>query len=205
MGPTKCNRPVFLDVHHALSAEEEEKRPEFPEKLTDYLTGAEMPFSNRDNIRQKVLRFLVEDRGYLKADIRVDSEIVYETDGQKFRSPVDIAIAVGGRTLMVWKCASGSLVSRERQIIAAARLLEDHVVPVSVVTNGQDLEVLDSCSEKVIGTGFDALPSREELIRYAEDRPERKMKSGKIIYEERILSTYDSIACPSSCSLNSPS
>lgn len=202
MGAMKCNRPVFLDVHHAV---EEEKRPELPDKLTDYLTGAVIPFSNRDNIRQKVLRFLVEDRGYLKTDIRVDREISYEADGQKFRSQVDIALSVGGRTLMVWKCASGSLVSRERQIIATARLLEDHVVPVAVVTNGRDLEVLDSCSEKIMGAGFEALPSREELIRYVQDRPERKMKSGKIIYEERILSTYDSIACPASCSLNSPS
>jgi hypothetical protein len=103
---------------------------------------------------------------------------------------------------MVWKCASGSLVSRERQIIAAARLLEDHVVPLSAVTNGKDLEVLDSCSEKMLGGGFGAVPSRGDLLKEVEGRPGREMKNGKIIYEQRILSTYDSISCPSSCSLN---
>jgi Type I restriction enzyme R protein N terminus (HSDR_N) len=201
----KCSKPFFIDIGRTVAAEGEGKRPELPDSLTDYLTGAEIPFSNRDNIRQKIVRFLVEERGYLKADIGVHREILFETDGEKFRSPVDIAIAIGGRTLAVWKCSSGSLVSRERQIIATARLLEDYVVPFSAVTNGQDLEFLDSCSEKIIGCGFEAIPSRQDLLKKAEGFPVRRMKNGKIIYEQRILSTYDSIACPSSCSLNGPS
>jgi Type I restriction enzyme R protein N terminus (HSDR_N) len=197
----KCNKPVFIDIVRTVAAEGDE-RPELPDRLTDYLTGAEIPFSNKDNIRQKILRFLIEERGYLKSDIEVDREILFEADGEKFRSFVDIAITIGGRTLMVWKCASGSLVSRERQIIAAARLLEDHVVPLSAVTNGKDLEVLDSCSEKMIGGGFEAVPCRGDLLKQVEDLPGREMKNGKIIYEQRILSTYDSISCSSSCSLN---
>jgi hypothetical protein len=197
----KCNKPVFIDIGRTVAADGEE-RPELPDRLTDYLTGAEIPFSNRDNIRQKILRFLIEERGYLKSDIKVDREILFEADGGKFRSLVDIAVTIGGRTLLVWKCASGSLVSRERQIIAAARLLEDHVVPLSAVTNGKDLEVLDSCSEKVIGGGFEAVPTRGDLLKEVAGFPGRKMKNGKIIYEQRILSTYDSISCPSSCSLN---
>ncbi|MEJ2696005.1 MAG: type I restriction enzyme HsdR N-terminal domain-containing protein [Candidatus Sulfobium sp.] len=205
MGQMKCNRTVFMDIGRSVAAEGGGMRPELPERLTDYLTGSEIPFSNRDNIRQKILRFLVEERRYLKSDIQVDSEIHFEADGEKFRSPVDIAIIIEGRTLIVWKCASGSLVSRERQIIAAARLLEDHVVPLSVVTNGQGLEVLDSCSERVIGVGFTAVPYREDLLRDAGDLQMRKMKKAKIIYEQRILSTYDSIACPSSCSLKDQS
>jgi hypothetical protein len=199
-----CNKPVFIDIGRTVAAEGRE-RPELPDSLTDYLTGDEIPFSNRDNIRQKILRFLLEERGYLKSDIEVDREILFEADGGKFRSLVDIAIVIGGITLMVWKCASGSLVSRERQIIAAARLLEDHVVPFSAVTNGQDIEVLDSCSEKITGCGFTAVPFRVDLLKDAEDLPRRKMKNGKIIYEQRILSTYDSIACPSSCKPINPS
>ncbi len=202
--PMNCNKPVFIGINRTLAAEGEE-RPELPDSLTDYLTGAEIPFSNRDNIRQKILRFLLEERGYLKSDIEVDREILFEADGGKFRSLVDIAIVVGGIMLMVWKCASGSLVSRERQIIAAARLIEDHVVPFSVVTNGQDLEVLDSCSEKITGRGFTAVPFRVDLLKDTEDLPRRKMKDGKIIYEQRILSTYDSISCPSSCRPSNPS
>lgn len=200
----KCNKPVFLDIGFGVAAESEE-RPDLPDNLTDYLSGAEIPFTNRDNIRQKILRFLVEERGYLKSDMEPDREIRFEADGENFLSPVDIGIAIGGRTLMVWKCASGSLVSRERQIVATARLLEDYVVPLSVVTNGRDLEVLDPCSEKIIGCGFNAVPSRRDLLKYVEGLQMRKMKSAKIIYEQRILSTYDSIACPSSCSVNKPS
>lgn len=200
----KCNKPLFIDINRAVTAEDEE-RPELPDSLTDYLTGGEIPFSNRDNIRQKILRFLIEERGYLKSDIETDREILFEADGKSCRSLVDIAVNMGGRALMVWKCASGSLVSRERQIVAAARLLAVHVVPFSAVTNGKDVEILDSCSEKTIGCGFGAVPSRQDLLKEAEDLPMRKMKDGKIIYEQRILSTYDSISCPSGCSLNRPS
>lgn len=201
----ECNRRVLVGINRPPAAEEEKSHEELPDRLTDYLTGAEIPFSNRDNIRQRILRFLVEERGYLKSDIEVDREIGFEADGAEFRSPVDISVKLGGRTLIVWKCASGSLVSRERQIIASARLLEDHVVPLSAVTNGRDVEVLDSCSEKIVGSGFESVPSRHELLREADLLPMRKMKTGKIIYEERILSTYDSISCPASCGLNSPS
>ena len=110
-----------------------------------------------------------------------------------------LGVVFGGRTVMVWKCASGSLVSRERQVIASARLLEDYVVPFAAVTNGADLEILDSLSEEVTAAGFAGVPSRDELIKAAERAPFRPVKGRKIANEQRILYTYDGISCPVSC------
>ncbi len=175
------------------------ERPLFPDTLTDRLTGNKIPFSNRDNIRQKILGFLIEDKGYRKEDLRIDRQIGFDLDGQKVISLVDISVILGGKTVMVWKCASGSLVSRERQIIAAARLLEDYVVPFAAVTNGADLELLDSLSEKVIGSGFGSVPSREEMVKKLIGVVFRPVKGKKIANEQRILYTYDGISCPVSC------
>ncbi|MEC4676378.1 MAG: type I restriction enzyme HsdR N-terminal domain-containing protein [Nitrospirota bacterium] len=172
------------------------ERPELPDKLTDCLTGREIPFSNRDNIRQAALRFLIEEKGYSKTDISVDRQVRFEIDGRRMISPVDIAIIFNNKTFMLWKCASGSLVSRERQIIAAARLSEDYEVPFSVVTNGKDLELLDTSSEKVIGAGFQSIPSKEELIKWTESLELRPVNTKRAVFEQRILYTYDSISSP---------
>jgi hypothetical protein len=196
----KCGRHSFLHpCADALPHAEESPRPVLPDTLTDCLTGKEIPFSNRDNIRLKILGFLLEEKGYLKDDFCVGREIIFDLDGQNVISLVDISIVLGGRTVMVWKCASGSLVSRERQIIASARLLEDYVVPFAAVTNGADLEILDSLSEKVICTGFGGVPSRAELAKDIEGVPFRPVKGKKIVNEQRILYTYDGISCPVVC------
>jgi Type I restriction enzyme R protein N terminus (HSDR_N) len=195
----KCHRPEFITVPAALNDSAQEEHPEFPDRLTDCLTGKEIPFSNRDNIRQKMLRFLLDEKGYRKEDIHVDREIRYGIEGAEMVSLVDISIRLGNTTMMVWKCASGSVVSRERQIIASARLLEDYLVPFAVVTNGRDLELLDTSTEKVRGEGLDAVPQREELAGIAEGLSPRPTNKKKISNEQRVLYTYDAIGCPSSC------
>ncbi len=192
----KCHRPEFINFP-AEPSHPEPERPQFPDTLTDCLTGKEIPFSNRDNIRQKMLRFLLEEKGFLKEDIHLDRQIRYEIDGTEMVSLVDISIELCGRTMMVWKCASGSVVSRERQIIASSRLLEDYLVPLAVVTNGRDLELLDTATERLKGEGFDCLPDRKELARVAEGFLPRPTKKDKLANEQRVLYTYDAIACPS--------
>lgn len=195
----KCHRPDFLNLNSLHRDEIQPERVELPEKLTDYLTGNEMPFSNRDNIRQKMLRFLIEEKGYLISDISVDREIKFEIEGQQILSLVDISVILNNKTLMLWKCSSGSLVSRERQIIASARLLEGYLVPFAVVANGKDLEFLDTSSEKVIGSGFQSIPSRHELIEISQGLTLKPVNKKKIVYEQRILYTYDAISCPVTC------
>jgi hypothetical protein len=190
-----CRRPLLFDPGRMRQVSADADREEFPDLLTDHLTGKEIPFTNRDNIRQKVLKFLLGEKGYERNDIAVDREITFRVEGQEMRSLVDIAIVMDDHTLMIWKCAPGSVVSRERQIIASARLLEDYLVPLAVVTNGVEMELLDTASEKVVAGGFQSLPSRSELSRDFTPFRYRPVKRTKVIYEQRILSTYDAISC----------
>jgi hypothetical protein len=199
----KCHRPEFLHPVSADKVHVREKRPAFPDRLVDYLTGEDIPFTNRDNIRQQILRFLIEEKGYHREEIVLDREIRFELEGEMVLSLVDISIRLADKTLMAWKCASGSLVSRERQIIASSRLLEDYAVPFAAVTNGNDLELLDTYSEKVIGSGFSSVFSRDELLGISKDIALRPVNKKKLIYEQRILNTYDSISCPASCKSDS--
>ena len=197
----KCGRPAFFNhslIPRDLPPGQEVERPILPDCLTDCLTGREIPFSNRDNIRQKVLQFLIEKKDYLRGDFIVDREISFEVEGRPVVSLVDLSIAIDDRILMIWKCASGSLVSRERQILASARLLEEYIIPFAAVANGLDLEFLDSATGRVIGCGFESVPSREELVNRI-DLSLKPVNKKKLPSEQRILYTYDAISCPSAC------
>jgi len=195
----KCHNREFITITPAPKGEKQEEHAGFPDTLIDYLSGREIPFSNRDNIRQKLVKSLVEEKGYRKEDIALDREIRFEIEGQPACSLVDISIGFSDKTFMVFKCAAGSIVSRERQIIATARLLEDYVIPFAVVTNGVNLELLDPITEKVIGNGMPSIPTRRELFENSKEITLKPANRKKLVYEQRILYTYDALSCTLYC------
>jgi len=61
---------------------------------------------------------------------------------------------------MVIKCFAGSLSSRERQVVAAARLLGAPPVPVAVVADPVNAGILDVRTGKLSGKDSGLFPSR---------------------------------------------
>ncbi len=134
------------------------ERPQ--EALIDFITGNSVPNTGAEENRQAVERFLVDVKGYDKEEIEVDAVIQLEVDGQCFASTVDLVINVNGARFMVIKCAAGSLSSREREVVSAARLLDDYQIPLSAASDGTFALVWDTLSGDLIGKGLDALPSK---------------------------------------------
>jgi hypothetical protein len=64
---------------------------------------------------------------------------------------------------MIIMYGPGSLVTRQRPTLAAARLLEDYVVPFAVITNGKDALIMDTASGKVIGEGLESIPDKQQI------------------------------------------
>jgi hypothetical protein len=159
--------------------------------LIDHVTGKEVPDIGAEANRQAFERILVELKGFSRADIEVDVPLELVVAGEPYGSRVDLVIRAGGRRMMAVKCAAGSLGSREREILAAARLLESHQVPVSVVTDGRDAAVLDTDSGERTGEGIDAVPSKDELIRMSEERPQIPFPEKRLEREKLIFRTYD--------------
>ena len=135
-------------------------------KIKDFVTGREVPNVGAEENRQAVEKFLVSEKGYLKEDIQVDVDLAITVAGEPYQSQVDLVVSAdGGRTrFMVIKCAAGSLGSREREIVAAARLLDEYQIPRAVVSDGKTAVVLDTVAGKKIGHGLDAIPTRQEAI-----------------------------------------
>lgn len=161
--------------------------------ITDYITGKEVPNIGAEENRQALERFLVEEKGYFKEDIEVDVDIDITVAGDVYRSQIDLAVSPGvGKTrLMVAKCAAGSLGSCEREIVAAARLLDDYPIPFAVVSDGKSAIILDTVSGKKVGEGLNALPSRETAIRKLQTFNRTAFPKERLEREKLIFRTYD--------------
>lgn len=141
------------------------------EMIDDFATGRRIPDIGAEANRQALERHLVEEKGYAKEEIEIDIPITATVAGAPYRSKVDLAVRVGGRRVMVAKCAAGALGSREREVLAAARLLDDHQIPRAVASDGADAIVLDTPTGKRVGTGLSAVPDREAAAALAEAEP----------------------------------
>ena len=162
-------------------------KPKPYELLTDYVTGKETPNIGAEENRQRVERFLVETKGYKKDDIEVDTDIRFFIGDEEIRSNVDLVVRIQEKRFMVLRCVPGSLVSRQRETLAAARLLDAYQIPFSVVTDGEDAQLLETATGNVLAQGLDAIPSREEAIQRMKETkyepfPQEKLERVKIIF-----------------------
>jgi Holliday junction resolvase len=160
-------------------------------KTTDFITGREIKDTDDERLRQRIARFLVEEKGYVKEDIEVKRRIEMQIEGKKIRSMVDFVVTAGGASYMVIKYGPGSLVTRERPALAIARILEEYEIPLTVVTNGEDAEVLETATGTVISTGIDSIPEKAVLIEQYKLFKQKKISPHQIEAEKRVLSAYD--------------
>jgi hypothetical protein len=164
---------------------------------TDFITGDTIVDTDDERCRQDLAKFLVEKKGYSKSDLepRLCIETLY--NGQFVASTIDITVRVAGKRLMILRFAPGSIVTRERSAIAAARVLEpEYQIPLAVVTNCKDAEVLDTYTGKVVRNGLENIPDRKEaesLINSLHFDPFNDKK--KKDRERRILNAYDVEIC----------
>ena len=166
-------------------------KPKPYDMLTDYVTGNEVPNIGAEENRQRVERFLVDTKGYSKNDIEVDADLKFTIGEEELYSNVDLAVRVQGKRFMVLKCVPGSLVSRQRETLAAARLLDVYQIPFSVVTDGKDAELLDTVTGEVLEEGMDAIPSREEAIERMKGIKLQPFPQERLEREKIIFRSYD--------------
>jgi hypothetical protein len=161
-------------------------------KVPCCLTGRLVLDTDRERIRQKLARFLMEERGFNVSDFVLDREIFFEVDGRKVISLVDLSVSIDGRSLMILRGAPGSVVTRESGTIAAARLLEpDYIVPWAVQANLFDAALLDVRGKQALGYGWDTIPTRSGLLGMITDWPPPRLPHKRIPIEQQILFSYD--------------
>ena len=161
--------------------------------ITDFITGREIPNIGAEENRQAVARHLVNEKGYSKNDIELDVKIKMVIGGETYSSRVDLVVKnpADNQRIMAIKCVAGSLGSREREIIAAARLLDDYQIPLAMVSDGKTAILLDTVSGKKKGEGLDAIPARDAVMSMLETCETVKLPAERLEREKLIFRTYD--------------
>jgi hypothetical protein len=164
------------------------------ETIVDYITGKKVENIGAEGNRQAVARFLVEERGFAREDIALDVPISFSVGGEHYESAVDLVISLGGEPFMAIKCAAGSLGSREREILAASRLLGATQIPFCAVSDGKDAVVLDTVTGTRAGKGMGAFPPREEALELAAGLAPSFYPPERVERERLIFRSYDAMA-----------
>lgn len=142
--------------------------------------------------RKKIEYLLIEKKGYAREEVRKNAVFEVELGKEKVDSSVDFLVTVEGKKAMIIKCAAGSLASRERQAVAAARLLG---TPVAVVADPATAEILDAATGKVTGEGFGSIPVRDQIMTLLQEKGAKPLSPDRIEKEKRILLAFDAIRC----------
>jgi hypothetical protein len=163
------------------------------DRLIDFITGRPVANTGAEANRQRIERLLVEAKGYAKADIEVGASIGFRIGEETYRSCVDLVVRVRGRRYMVIKCAPGSLASRDREVLAAARLLDEYQIPLAVASDGQTALVWDTISGKRIGQELSSIPTRAGAEAKFDPLRLLPLAEARRMRQQLIFRSYDSM------------
>jgi hypothetical protein len=83
------------------------------------------------------------------------------------------------------------IVTRRRPVLAASRLLTSYQIPIAVVTNGEDAEIIDGFSGNILSQGLETIPARSELVKTAEQNEFKSISNLQVEIESRIVYCYE--------------
>jgi 2,3-bisphosphoglycerate-independent phosphoglycerate mutase len=155
------------------------------ETVVDFVTQKEIPLVGAEENRQAVEKFLVNDRGFLKEDIEVNADLSFTVNNEPYCSTIDLVVSAGGRRFMAIRCAAGSLCSRERETLAAARLLD---IPYGVVSDGKTAVALEAWTGKKVREGLSSLWSKQDAMDALKEHnkpmalPEERLEKERLIF-----------------------
>ena len=172
--------------------EESSRKAKIREILQEELQDGE---DLANEARRMTAYLLKEKKGYDPGDVRKGLAFEVMLGQEAFWSSADFIVSVEGRMGMIIKCAAGSLDSRERQAVAAARVIASPPVPVAVVADPVTALVLEVAGGKVIGEGFGAIPTKEQLREILSGKMPQTLDERRLEKEKRILLAFDAIKC----------
>ncbi len=146
-------------------------------------------------VRHIAEKLLLGEKGYAETDLLKNFEFAVTLGSETITSSVDFLVSAGGSRAMVVKCAPGALSSRERHVVAAARVLGIPPVPFAVVMDPMSAVVLDVTTGKVIAEGFEAIPTKQQLVDMISGRELKSMQPEKLEREKRVLLAFDALRC----------
>lgn len=184
--PFTTARNAQMNGHHLILGEQ-----------VDYLTGETIADTHDERYRQALAKLLVEKKGYHTCDILPRRKLIVKAGDKCARVHVDFAILVNDTIAMIIRYGPGSLITRHRPAIAASRVMAAYQIPLVVVTNGLDADIIDGKTGRVLSTGLHAIPDRQTLVARCHSGTKDLIPADRAEAEQRILYAYDvDDSCP---------
>ena len=133
-------------------------------QLEDVLTGRIIDDTHDERYRQKIARLLLETKGYDRSEIRSGQPVQVTAGGKSALVPVTFIVQWDDHMVMVLQYGPGSLITRHRPALALAKLVASYQIPVVVVTNGEEADILDGATGRLTASGLDQIPSKAQLV-----------------------------------------
>ena len=160
-------------------------------ELVDFITGKVVYDTHDERYRQSLARLLVNGKGFDKNEIQTRFELLVRVGEKQAIIPVDFVISVSKRVGMIVKYGPGSLVTRHRSALAASRLVTDYQIPLVVVTNGEQADVLKGPTGEVMRQGLETIPDKKELLQDISDFEFTAITSERAEMESRIIYCFE--------------
>ena len=160
-------------------------------ELVDFITGETIRDTHDERYRQKLARLLVNQKGFMKKEIKPRGELRVSAGEKCAIIKIDFKINVSGKIGMIIKYGPGSLVTRQRPALAASRLVAPYQVPVIVVTNGKDANILEGKTGEVVAQGLYSIPSKRDLIEKVTTMNLDRISDEQAEIESRIVYAYE--------------
>ena len=175
-----------MDGHHLILGE-----------IDDFITGEPIKDTHDERYRQQLARLLVNRKGYLKSEIEPRKNLIVRAGDHRAGIKVDFLITLADKVSMVIKYGPGSIVTRRRPLLAISRVLESYQIPIAVVTNGEDAEIVEGSTGKVISRGLETIPSKSQLIEMTSENQFKPIAADRAEMESRIIYCYEvDDSCP---------
>jgi len=166
-------------------------------ELVDFITGETIRDTHDERYKQRLSRLLVELKGYSKKEIKPRRELSVSAGEKNAMIKIDFEINVSGKIAMIIKYGPGSLITRHRPALAASRLVAPYQIPIVVVTNGEDAEVIEGLTGKIIARGLELIPARSELLKIVKKTGVDRISAKQAEMESRILYAFEiDDSCP---------
>ena len=160
-------------------------------ELIDFVTGEKIPDTHDERYRQQLARMLVEHKGYLKTQIRPRFELCAAAENKQAILKIDFVVNLSQRICMIIKYGPGSLVTRHRPALAASRLVAPYQVPIAVVTNGKDADIIEGATGRILSSGLESIPAKAALVQRAEKTDFDPISAKQAEMESRILYAFE--------------
>lgn len=158
---------------------------------TDFITGETIQDTHDERYRQNIARLLVNEKEYDRHDIKPRHELLVKAGEKRAIIKIDFLVAVESKIRMLIKYGPGSITTRHRPALSASRLIAHYQIPIIVVTNGVDADIIDGSTGRVISSGLNAIPPKPELLKISQKFIFGEIPGKRAEAESRILYAYE--------------